>query len=229
MKKILEAHTPLDAEIDGFISGLAGRDGIDAILLEECGGVSVITAAEKLRQNCDKEIIIKIACRDRNRIALRSLIVTAASAGFMKLLFVDGVHPIRTAFPEAKPVYEFDSLGLLRVIKHGSPEFGPGDDFPPAASEWTIGACIGGATRADMARAKKFLEAGADMLFTLTFEGIRGLRKLTERPIFLCVEEAETADMKEAVEKAESAGANGINLVIPTSGRASYGNVIATG
>ena len=77
MKKILELHTPRNTEIDDFIAHLAQRDDTDTIMLEEGGGLSVIIVAEKLRRICDKEIILKIACRDRNRIALHSQIITA--------------------------------------------------------------------------------------------------------------------------------------------------------
>ncbi len=228
MKKILEIQTPLNTEIDDFIAHLAQRDDTDTIMLEEGGGLSVIIVAEKLRRICDKEIILKIACRDRNRIALHSQIITAGAAGFTKLLLVDGVHPIRTTFPEAKPVYELDSLGLLRMIKQGSPGFGDGIDSLPTGAYWTIAACIGGATPADMARAKKFLEAGADMLFTHSLDSLPRLKRLTEYPIILSITEGETAaDLEESIQKAEAAGASGINIEVRALEKASDGDIAA--
>ena len=226
MKTILETLTPLGPNIDEFVSRLAGMDDADTILLGESGGVSAVAVAERLRQSCEKEIILKIACRDRNRIALRSQIVTAAALGFTRLLLVDGVHPKRTAFPDARSVYELDSLGLLRMIKQGSPEFGEGIDAAPAA--FMIAACIGGSTAADMTRAKKFLEADADMLFTYSLESVSRLRRLTEKPIFLSIVEGEAADPAEIRQKAEAAGADGINLIVHTLDKAPDGTT-ATG
>ncbi len=225
MKTILETLTPLGPDIDEFVTRLAGSNDADAILLGESGGVSAITAAERLRQSCEKDIILKIACRDRNRIALRSQIVTAAASGFTKLLVVDGAHPNRTPFSNAKPVYELDSLGLLRMIKRGSPEFGEGIDAAPAA--FMIAACIGGSTAADMTRAKKFLEADADMLFTYSLESVSRLRRLTEKPIFLSIVEGEAADPAEIRQKAEAAGADGINLIVDTLDKAPDGTTAA--
>lgn len=225
MRKILEIQTPATIDLDEFISGLTRFEDFDTVVIGESGGISAAAVAERVRQDCDKEIFLKIACRDRNRIALHSQLVTAAASGLLNLVLADGAHPIRTPFPDAKPVYELDALGLLRMIKRQAPGFGDGSLL--SSMSWRIGVCVGGCTPADLARAKKFLEAEADLFFAHSLESVPRLRQLTDKPIFLSVAEEAGADFQETVNKAESAGADGINLIVEAPDRVSDASAIA--
>lgn len=215
MKAMIEITTPLSSDINQFVASIAGLNGFDAVILAEDGGIDVVAAAHMLKQRCDVKIFLKIDCRDRNRIALHSQFVTAVSLGFCNLVLVDGVHPTRTSFPAAKPVYEFDSLNLLRALKGNTFGFGHLSDSPINTHAWNIGVHIGGSTTADMARAKKFEAAGADLYFVSSLESLPLLKGITDKPILLCVSE-EDADISEKKREAESAGAHGINVMIRT-------------
>ena len=63
------------------------------------------------------EPVFQRACRDRNRLALQSDILSAATLGIENLLILTGDHPILGDHPEAKPVFDLDSIQLLSVIK----------------------------------------------------------------------------------------------------------------
>ncbi len=213
MRQILEFRTPSPLELDEFIDGLKRFDEFDAFVVDECGGVSAAVVAERVRRDCDKEIFLKITCRDRNRIAIHSQLATAAAAGFTNLALADGAHPVHTSFPDAKPVYELDALGLLGLIRGRAPGFQETANPALASVSWRVGVCLGGCTAADMARARKFLDFGADLFFVTSLETIAPLRGLTDCPIFLSVEADEDANVQRIADEAASAGANGVNVI----------------
>jgi len=63
------------------------------------------------------EPIYQLTCRDRNRLALQSDILSAAALGIENLLILTGDHPALGDHPEAKPVFDLDSVQLVQVIK----------------------------------------------------------------------------------------------------------------
>jgi len=63
------------------------------------------------------EPIFQITCRDRNRLALQSDILSAAALGIENILILTGDHPTLGDHPEAKPVFDLDSVQLLQVTR----------------------------------------------------------------------------------------------------------------
>ncbi|RJP29745.1 MAG: 5,10-methylenetetrahydrofolate reductase [Candidatus Omnitrophota bacterium] len=63
------------------------------------------------------EPIFQVTCRDRNRLALQSDILSAAALGIENILVLTGDHPKSGDHPDAKPVFDLDSVQLLQVIK----------------------------------------------------------------------------------------------------------------
>jgi methylenetetrahydrofolate reductase (NADPH) len=63
------------------------------------------------------EPIFQMTCRDRNRIALQSDLLGAWVLGIKNVLALTGDLPALGDHPEAKPVYDLDSVTLLQVIK----------------------------------------------------------------------------------------------------------------
>ncbi len=85
------------------------------------------------------EPIYQMTCRDRNRIALQSDLLSAWVLGIKNVLALTGDLPVLGDHPEAKPVYDLDSVTLLQVITRlnegfdmkgneliGKPDFFPG-------------------------------------------------------------------------------------------------------
>jgi methylenetetrahydrofolate reductase (NADPH) len=62
------------------------------------------------------EPVFQLACRDRNRLALQSDLLSAWSLGIENVLCITGDHPILGDHTEAKPVYDFDSVQLLKAV-----------------------------------------------------------------------------------------------------------------
>ena len=61
------------------------------------------------------EPIYQITCRDRNRIALQSEILTAFSLGIDNMLLLTGDHTNLGDHKQAKPVFDLDSVQLVKI------------------------------------------------------------------------------------------------------------------
>ena len=61
------------------------------------------------------EPVYQLTCRDRNRLALQSDLLSAWSLGIENVLCITGDHPILGDHSEAKPVYDLDSVQLLKA------------------------------------------------------------------------------------------------------------------
>lgn len=62
------------------------------------------------------EPIYQLVTRDRNRIAIQSDLLGAASLGIRNVLCLSGYHQTLTASPESANVYDIDSIQLLGII-----------------------------------------------------------------------------------------------------------------
>jgi methylenetetrahydrofolate reductase (NADH) len=63
------------------------------------------------------EPIYQVSCRDRNRIALQSDILGAVSLGISNMLFITGDHQSVGNHPQAKGVFDLDSIQLVKIAK----------------------------------------------------------------------------------------------------------------
>jgi len=62
--------------------------------------------------------IMQVSCRDRNRIALQSDILGASAIGVRNILFITGDHQSFGNHPDAKGVYDLDSIQLIQIVKN---------------------------------------------------------------------------------------------------------------
>lgn len=63
------------------------------------------------------EPIFQLTCRDRNRIALQSDLLTACSLGIDNVLLLTGDHIQLGDHEEAKPVFDLDSVQLINMAR----------------------------------------------------------------------------------------------------------------
>ncbi len=63
-----------------------------------------------------QEVIIHLSCKDRNRNALESRGWTLGSEGFHNILALSGDYPVKGHEGVAAPVFDIDSVGLLRLF-----------------------------------------------------------------------------------------------------------------
>ena len=62
------------------------------------------------------EPVFQMVCRDRNRLALQSDLLSAAVLGIENVLALTGDHVVMGDHQDAKPVYDLDSVGLLKAM-----------------------------------------------------------------------------------------------------------------
>ncbi len=73
-------------------------------------------AVSKMLLDRGIEPIFQMTCRDRNRIALQMDLLSAGSLGIKNVLALTGDHVAMGDHPEAKPVFDLDSVGLLQAM-----------------------------------------------------------------------------------------------------------------
>jgi len=116
------------------------------------------------------EPIFQVTCRDRNRLALQSDILSAAALGIENLLILTGDHPTLGDHPEAKPVFDLDSVQLLEVVRklqQGTDM--KGNKLEGAPPKFCVGAVVNpGADPLEpqIIKMEKKIEAGAEFFQT---------------------------------------------------------------
>jgi methylenetetrahydrofolate reductase (NADPH) len=92
----------------------------DAINVTDGAGaqphVSALAAASILSAE-GAEPIVQFVCRDKNRIALQSDLMAAATLNLRNLLILRGDDPSAGDQPETKPVFDLDPVGLMKTAR----------------------------------------------------------------------------------------------------------------
>jgi methylenetetrahydrofolate reductase (NADPH) len=114
-----EITPPVSTDPAEFLSRAMPLKGLaTAVNVTDGAGAKVhlssLAAAHFLVQN-GIEPIFQMTCRDRNRLALQGDILGAESLGIRNMLMLAGDDPKLGDQPDAKPVYDLDSKGLLAM------------------------------------------------------------------------------------------------------------------
>jgi methylenetetrahydrofolate reductase (NADPH) len=92
----------------------------DAINVTDASGAHVhmsSVAACAVLTHSDYEPVFQMSCRDRNRIALQGDLLGAAALGIKNVLCLTGDGVQTGDQPEAKPVFDLDSIQLLQTAR----------------------------------------------------------------------------------------------------------------
>lgn len=114
--------------------------------------------------------IFQLTCRDRNRIALQSDLLSAAMLGIENLLLLTGDHTKMGDHPQAKPVFDLDSVSLIHTAKllESGKDLG-GNDLVGEAPKFAKGAVVSpcsDSVDAQLAKMERKVAAGADYFQT---------------------------------------------------------------
>ncbi|MFT5219843.1 MAG: methylenetetrahydrofolate reductase (NADPH) [Planctomycetota bacterium] len=96
---------------DGVVDGMNATDGSGA----HCHMSSVAMCA--LLTSAGYSPVLQISCRDKNRIAIQGDVLGAAAMGVCNVLCLSGDGVQVGDHPEAKPVFDLDSISLLETIR----------------------------------------------------------------------------------------------------------------
>jgi methylenetetrahydrofolate reductase (NADPH) len=118
----------------------------------------------------DVEPVLQMVTRDRNRIALQSDILGAASFDIHNILCLSGDHQSFGDCPQSQNVYDLDSTQLIQVVRHMRDEgkFINGDDIarPPQMFVGAAANPFADPFQIRALRLKKKINAGVEFIQT---------------------------------------------------------------
>jgi methylenetetrahydrofolate reductase (NADPH) len=112
---------PASADPNDFIEQTSGfRDLVDVVHVADLGGAMpgmCGIAGAALLERLGVETLLHMTCRDRNRLKLQADILGAHALGVRNLLCMTGDHPLIGDHPEARPVFDLDSIALTEMVR----------------------------------------------------------------------------------------------------------------
>ncbi len=116
-----EVTPPVSADRNELLAKALPLKGLaDAVNVTDGAGarphLGSVTAAAMLVE-AGLEPVLQLTCRDRNRIALQSDLLSAAASGVRNLLMLRGDDPSAGDQPDAKPVFDLDPRSLLETAR----------------------------------------------------------------------------------------------------------------
>lgn len=114
--------------------------------------------------------IYQLTCRDRNRIALQSDLLSAAMFGIENLLLLTGDHTKLGDHPQAKPVFDLDSVSLIHAVTKLEEGVDLGGNAligePPKFAKGAVVSPCSDSVDAQLAKMERKVRAGADYFQT---------------------------------------------------------------
>lgn len=171
-KKLLAAANELkncNVDVLTFPDSPSGRTRVDSVLM-----------AEKVRRETGICVMPHLCCRDKNAIAMRSTIMGAYINDIHNLLVITGDPVPGMARETVKPVFNFNSVGLMNIIKDMNEEI-----FRETPISY--GGAVNQSRRnldIEIERVKKKQEAGAEFFLSqpvFSKEDVQRLRQVKEQ------------------------------------------------
>jgi 5,10-methylenetetrahydrofolate reductase len=97
--------------LKGYADAFNVTDGQTSVVRMASWAACVLQKEEGL------EPIVQMTCRDRNRIALQMDVLGAAALGINNILALSGDHMSFGNHPQAKGVYDIDSIQFVKILK----------------------------------------------------------------------------------------------------------------
>ncbi|HUW45954.1 MAG TPA: methylenetetrahydrofolate reductase, partial [Dehalococcoidia bacterium] len=165
--------------IKGYVDAFNVPDGQAAVVAMASWAVCLVGMEEGL------DAIVHMTCRDRNRIALQLDILAVSAFGVNNILCLSG-DPISFGnHPRAKPVFDLDSIQLIRMVKtlRDEKKFDNGELIVGTEPRLFIGAAVNPSAQpleSAVNRLKDKVAAGADFVQTQPIYNIEGFKKWME-------------------------------------------------
>jgi homocysteine S-methyltransferase len=171
----VEVNPPPGLSLDKAVDGAAMlRDaGVDVINVADGPRASArmgnLALCMRVQEKLGMPALMHVTTRDRNLLGLIAHLLAAHELGVHDLIVITGDPPKMGDFPDATPVYDLDSIGLLRLISGLNRGLDPGGK---PLGEATRFLCATGAEPAaqdyprELARLRQKVEAGAEFVMT---------------------------------------------------------------
>ena len=184
---VMEIELPKGIDLEGMLAPVKSLNGkVTAFGIPDNEDAKMklsSLAAARLVKEAGGEPLLLMTCRDRNRLALESDLLGAGALGIENILALSGDFVTLGDHPDAKPVYDADSVQLLQIARGlmtghdsaglsltGNPQFYLGAVLIPEADP----------VAPQLLKVKKKLEAGVEFFITapmFTLEKFRQFRQ----------------------------------------------------
>jgi homocysteine S-methyltransferase len=115
------------------------------------------------------EVLLHVCCRDRNLIGLQMDLLGAHVLGYRNLVIITGDPPKLGDYPKATPVFDLDSIELLKLVDNLNRGIDPAGKMVGERTEFFL-ACGAEPSAVnydrELARLEKKVKAGAEMIMT---------------------------------------------------------------
>ncbi len=150
----------------------------DLILEQNFGVNGLVLCSDLIKRGCGGfKTAYAFSMRDKNRISILSDLITLKQIGIKDIIVSEGLHPSKTEFKTAKPVYDIDVLGFgltlkSRLMSDFSDSNGNNDgdvtcnniDNIGKFDFFNFGVVSGMTSFADVLKVKKLIKIGADRI-----------------------------------------------------------------
>lgn len=184
------------------------------VVIEQNFGINALLSCKYLKDKYSGtgmlDVVYAFNMRDKNRIAVLSDLITLKQLGIKDIIMSEGVHPLKTVFSAAKPVYDIDVVSFSSIIKKEYPDFG----------FFNLGVMVGASTPMDFSKIKKLGKIGID-IFVINYSGddidinIVNYIKSKGKSVLLYTKESDVKpSLEEYMEKSLKLNADGIIIKI---------------
>lgn len=137
----------------------------------------------KLLKDIGLEPVIQMTGRDRNRIAIEGEMLSAGVFGIQNLLALTGDHTSVGDHPQAKPVFDLDSVGILKTASTLNSGVDSVGLELKGKTDFYLGACVTpeySPIEVQLLKMQKKINAGAKFFQTQAVYDIEHMRKFRE-------------------------------------------------
>lgn len=117
----LEINPPRGTDVEATLSRYKGLSGVDFVNVTDSAlakmKLSGLVFGSLFKQRYGIEPLVNLSCRDRNVIALQADLLGGWSLGVRSIVALTGDAVTVGDLPDAKGVFEVNSIGLLNILK----------------------------------------------------------------------------------------------------------------
>jgi methionine synthase / methylenetetrahydrofolate reductase(NADPH) len=164
--------------------GLSLEKALEGAKLLKAGGVDMINVADgaratarmgnlalcmRIQQQVQMPALMHVVTRDRNLLGLLAHLLAAHEMDVRNLIIITGDPPKMGDLPDATPVYDLDSIGLLRLISGLNRGLDPGGKPLGAATSFLCATGVEPAAKdypRELERLRAKIDAGAEFIMT---------------------------------------------------------------
>jgi homocysteine S-methyltransferase len=164
--------------------GLSIEKALAGAALLKAGGVDMINVADgarasarmgnmalcmRIQEQVGLPALMHVTTRDRNLLGLLAHLLASHELGVRNLIVITGDPPKMGDLPDATPVYDLDSIGLLRLISGLNRGIDPGGKPLGAATSFLSATGVEPAAQdyaRELSRLRAKIDAGAEMIMT---------------------------------------------------------------